>query len=179
MKIPHCYRRVFCTLLCLLVTVPSQADDGWKLLFGSVDGLTADDQQAIYNHLGLTRSTSADELLVMGDTDARPARFAVTLEDLNADGRSEVFLAGGNTFLSGSTGSSVWLFTSQADGRGWQLNLGVPASGYTVLEEREGGYPDLRTGGAGDCDVVWRWDGMTYAHHAAIDVQPGGCDGLY
>ena len=83
------------------------ADDGWKLLFATdVQGLSESDQLAIYRYLGLTRSADGKELLVMGGEDAGPARFTVQPEDINADGRVEVFVIGGNTFLSGETGSS-------------------------------------------------------------------------
>lgn len=172
-------RHVLCALLCLVLPAPSQADDGWKLLFDAGLDLSEDDRLAIYRYLGLTRSASGDELRVMGGEEAGPARFTVALEDLDADGRPEVFVTGGNTFLSGRGGSSVWLFTRAAPGSDWQMHLGVPAMGYSVLEWREGGYPDLRVGGAGDCDVVWRWDGATYAHHETIATVPGGCDGEY
>ena len=56
------------------------------------------DGAAIYRYLGLTRSADGKELLVMGGEDAGPARFTVQPEDINADGRVEVFVIGGNTF---------------------------------------------------------------------------------
>ena len=94
--------------------------------------LSEDDQVAIYRHLGLTRSADGDTLLVMGGEDAGPAHFSVQPEDLDADGRIEVFILGGNTFLSGESGSSVWLFTRSAPDGGWQMNLGIPAASYRV-----------------------------------------------
>ena len=153
------------------------ADDGWKLLFATdVQGLSEADQLAIYRYLGLTRSADGKELLVMGGEDAGPARFAVQPEDINADGRVEVFVIGGNTFLSGETGSSVWLFTRTAPDGDWQMNLGIPATSYSLLARSDSAYPDLRLSGAGACDVIWRREGMAYEYHEEIATGPGGCD---
>ncbi|HUT41168.1 MAG TPA: hypothetical protein VM011_07475 [Gammaproteobacteria bacterium] len=153
------------------------ADDGWKLLFATdAHGLSESDQLAIYRSLGLTRSADGKKLLVMGGEDAGPARFAVQREDINADGRIEVFVIGGNTFLSGETGSSIWLFTRPAPDGDWQVNLGIPATSYSLLARSDSAYPDLRLSGAGACDVVWRWEGMAYEYHEEIATGPGGCD---
>jgi len=169
---------LFPAVLALLVS-SARADDGWKLLFGAgMEGLSEADQLAIYRHLGLKRSADGKDLLVMGGEAAGPARFTVQLEDLNADGRDEVFVIGGNAFLSGASGSSVWLFLKPAPDGQWQVNLGVPAASYTVLAQDHAGYPDLRLPGTGACDAVWRWDGDTYAYHQGVATRPGGCDHL-
>ena len=165
-------------LLAFVLTLPGsvvQADDGWQLLFVNAGALSETDQQTIYRHLGLRRSTDGKELLVMGGEAAGPARFEVSLQDINADGRSEVFVTGGNTFLSGSSGSSIWLFTQSASGSHWQMNLGFPAAAYTVLAVGNAGYPDLRFAGTGTCDAVWRWDGDAYEHYQDVATRPGGC----
>jgi hypothetical protein len=148
------------------------------LLFGAeVQGLSEADQLVIYRNLGLTLSADGEALLVMGGEDAGPARFTVQLDDINTDGRSEVFVVGGNAFLSGATGSSVWLFMQSVPDSGWQMHLGVPASSYTVLARGDAEYPDLRVSGNGSCDTVWRWDGGTYEHLEDIAIRQGGCDG--
>ena len=173
----HSLRRYLFPIVLAWYGAAVHADDGWQLLFGpDAHGLSEDDQVAIYRHLGLTRSADGDTLLVMGGEDAGPAHFSVQPEDLDADGRIEVFILGGNTFLSGESGSSVWLFTRSAPDGGWQMNLGIPAASYRVLARRVHGYPDLRFPGAGACDAVWRWDGNTYEHHEDVATGPGGCD---
>jgi len=175
----HSLRTCLVAVVLALSGTAVHADDGWQLLFeGHAQGLSEADQQAIYRHLGLTRSADGRELLVMGGEAAGPARFTVQTHDINADGRVEVFVTGGNAFLSGETGSSVWLFMQPAtDGR-WQMNLGFPAASWTVLAESNAGYPDLRFTGAGSCDAVWHWDGNAYDHLRDVPIRPGGCDSL-
>jgi hypothetical protein len=175
----HSLRACLVTVVLAVSGSAVHADDGWQLLFaGHAQGLSGADQQAIYRQLGLMRSADGRELLVMGGEAAGPARFTVQLQDINADGRVEVFVSGGNAFLSGETGSSVWLFTQPVpDGR-WQMDLGFPAVSWTVLAESHAGYPDLRFTGYGSCDAVWRWDGTAYEHHQDVPIRPGGCDSL-
>ena len=101
----------------------------------------------------------------------------VTAKDLNGDGQAEVILLGGNTCTSGGNGSSLWLLTKSADGA-WQTHLGFTAGAYTLLAEKSQGFPDIRVGGMGWCEGVWRWDGKTYQHLKNVATQPGGCDHL-
>ncbi len=172
-------RRYLLPVMLALYGCAVQADDGWKLLFGAATkGLSEADQLAIYRQLGLTLDEEGTELLVMGGEDAGPARFTVKLDDINVDGRVEVFITGGNSFLSGVTGSSVWLFIKPAPDSRWQVNLGFPATTFNVLADGYAGYPDLRFSDAGSCDVVWRWNGTAYARHEDVATRPGGCDHL-
>lgn len=165
--------------VAVLAATDGVADDGWQLLFAAVTHeLTAADQQAIYQNLGLARSADGTQLLVMGGEDAGPATFRVQMTDLDADGHDEVFVTGGNAFLSGAGGSSVWLFTRQPPTGDWQMQLGVPANAYAVLARGDAAFPDLRLSGTGDCDSVWHWDGAGYVHLEDIATRPGACDGL-
>ena len=63
--------------------------------------------------------------------------------------------------MSGYTGSSIWLFIRTPDGT-YTPHLGFPAASYEILPEARGGFPDLKFGGPGFCQAVWRWDGADY-----------------
>jgi len=101
--------------------------------------------------------------------------FEMEIVDLNHDGKLEVFVLGGNTCLSGLAGSSVWLFVKDESGK-YNANLGFPAGGYNVLDSLNAGFPDLRFGGPGFCEPVWRWNGKTYEYFRSIATAEGGCD---
>ncbi|QKK11029.1 MAG: hypothetical protein HND59_04895 [Pseudomonadota bacterium] len=156
-----------------------RADEGWRLLFHSLtEALPAQDQQAIYAQMGLAISADGRYLLVPDVEAAGPVTIKASRQDLNGDGQDEIFLLGGNAYLSGGTGSSIWLFIKSATDQTWRMHLGFPAAAYTVLDERNAGFPDLRFGGMGWCDGIWRWDGSGYAHHRNVATAPGGCDHL-
>ncbi|MCK0513239.1 hypothetical protein [Aromatoleum buckelii] len=80
----------------------------------------------------------------------------VTVEDLNGDGVSEVFVVAGNSCTSGMTGSSIWLFAKRLDGR-WSQRLDVTGVAYRVLPTTTQGWRDLAIGGRGSCHGVWRF----------------------
>lgn len=165
-------------LILLLATLPAVADDGWRLLFAPVhDRLPEADQQAIYAMTGLTQAADGAELQIADAPEAGPVMMTATLQDLNGDGQAEVFLVGGNLYLSGATGSSVWLYLRNGAGGDWQMNLGFPAAGYTVLPEGNAGFPDLQFGGMGWCEAVWRWDGTAYRYYRDVPTAPDGCQG--
>ena len=154
-------------------------DAGWQLMFRAVSNrLPVCDQQAIYAQMGLVLSEDGEEFLVADGEVGGPFSIKASLDDLNGDGQEEVFLVGGNTYLSGGTGSSVWLFIKPASGEEWQMNLGFPAATYRVLPEKSGGFPDLQFAGMGWCEAVWRWNGTAYDHSRNVPTAPGGCEGL-
>lgn len=153
-------------LVLLLLSAPgvAWAGSGADILFGDVRGkVPAEVTDAIYRDFFaafLTPSADGTELL---DEGGRPAPFRAELRDLNGDGIDEIFVIGGNAYLSGFTGSSIWLFIRSADGA-YQPYLGFPAFAYEVLPETNKGFPDLKFGGPGFCQAVWRWDGAQYGY---------------
>jgi hypothetical protein len=99
----------------------------------------------------------------------------VWAEDLNGDGRPEVFVSLGSTCMFGNAGTGLFLFTGDGGGR-WKLhNLG--AGVVVVQATRHQGYADLMIGGPGFCQPVQRWDGSTYVFDHNVSEQPNGCDG--
>ena len=157
---------------------PASADAGWRLLFRDVGAaLPERDQEAIYREMDLTPGPDGRSLVVADAPEAGPVTLSATIVDLDGDGSPEVFLVGGNTYVSGATGSSVWLFVRSAAGR-WTPQLGVPAAAYTLLPEKSAGLPDVQLSGMGFCDGVWRWDGTAYAHDRDVPTEPGGCDAV-
>jgi hypothetical protein len=148
------------------------ADDGYKLLFNkSASNLSLQDKRDIYHLLGLKKSNMAGEFIL---DDCEPAKFEVRVQDLNGDGVNEVFLIGGNTCTSGMVGSSVWLFIKSL--HRFNMNFGFPAGDFSILSEREDGFPDIQFGGTGYCAPVWRWNGKSYSLLKNIPIKVGGCD---
>lgn len=155
----------------------AHADEGWRLLFRTLSQeLSAQDQQAIYAQMGLAVSADGSHLLVPDVEAAGPVTIKASRQDLNCDGQDEIFLLGGNAYLSGGTGSSIWLFIKSATDQPWRMHLGFPAAAYTVLDERNAGFPDLQFSGMGWCEGVWRWNGDSYEHLRNVPTAPRGCD---
>lgn len=169
----------FVPALYILHIITAQADTpDYRLLFKDAGtNLAAADQQAIFMTLGLAPTVDGTGL-IFKDMECPAFLFdEVVVKDLNADGQAEVILRGGNTCTSGGNGSSLWLLSKNAQGD-WQIHLGFPAGGYTLLAEGRQGFPDIQTGGMGWCEAIWRWDGQTYQHWKNVPTQPGGCDHL-
>ena len=173
---PQRFAHMSLALALTALACPAAADDGHRLLFGQASGsLPEVDQRAVYARLNLALSPDGGGL-TFKDMECPAFQFdEVAVKDLNGDGRVEVLLRGGNTCTSGGDGSSLWLLTKTAQGS-WQTHLGFPAGGYTLLAEKQQGFPDIRVGGMGWCEAVWRWDGTTYQHLKNVATQPGGCD---
>lgn len=96
----------------------------------------------------------------------------VTIEDLNGDSVSEVFVVAGNSCTSGMTGSSIWLFARRIDGR-WSRRLDVAAAAYRVLPTTTQGWRDLAVGGRGLCQGVWRL-AANGEYRYARSIRPDG-----
>jgi hypothetical protein len=144
------------------------------LLFGKVkEQLSSSDQAAIVRQLGF--AVGEDGTTLLDPVCGLPVSFETTVEDLNRDGIPEIFVVGGNSCLSGATGSSVSLFIRDESGH-YQAHLGFPAAVYEVLDSMNDGFPDLKFGGRGFCRGVWRWNGKDYEHLRNEPDEPGGCD---
>ena len=166
--------------LCLTITVACAhsafaQSEGLTLLFHPDSTTISEaDQRAIFDALEYSVSAYGASLEVV---DCGPIYARATEADLDGDGVAEVFVLGGNTCTSGMDGSTITLWTKNADGS-YAMNLGFPAGGWTVLETSNMGYPDLAIGGAGFCEAVWRWDGTSYQQHGTRETEPGGCNGI-
>ena len=164
--------RSLLTLLLASFAAICFADAGYARLFKSTgSSLSEQDQKSIYSLLGLASSNGRGHVL----EGCPSAEFKVKIVDLNNDGTAEVFVTGGNTCTSGITGNSVWLFTKNPDST-YKMQFGFPAAAYKILQEGSGGYPDIRFGGRGFCEPVWRWNGREYSHLKNVPTSPGGCD---
>jgi hypothetical protein len=54
---------------------------------------------------------------------------------------------------------------------------GLDAASLKYLPKPPGiRYPDLKIGGRGFCEAVWRWNGSRYALLRGIPTAPKGCD---
>ena len=162
-------------LVFILITYawPCLANSGHTRLFRSASSSLPDqDQKAIYSLMRLTPAKKGGGFVVDG---CPPAVFNVEIVDLNKDGTPEVFVSGGNSCTSGVTGNSVWLFTKLTEGR-YKMQFGFPAATYKSLPGNSNGYPDIRFGGPGFCEPVWRWNGREYSHFTNVPTASGGCD---
>ena len=141
----------------------------------SGEALSAADKQEIASQLPF--KVAPDGKSLVDSVCEQGAQLELTTPDLNADGNVEVFVLGGNSCLSGFTGSSVWLFIKDASGK-YKGDLGFPAGAYESLKTKNLGYPDLMFGGPGFCHAVWRWNGKAYDFLRNQAEQPGGCEGV-
>lgn len=149
------------------------AGTGGEILFKDLRGvLPAEVAETIYRDFYASFLTPSEDGREMLDEGGRATLFEATVEDLNRDGVNEIFVVGGNTYLSGYTGSSIWLFVRDAEGR-YRQYLGFPAAAYEILPETNEGFSDLRFGGPGFCLAVWRWNGADYEYLR----REGQCDG--
>lgn len=161
----------------------AQFEEGAKVFFGrSRAKLSEIEKRDIYSAMDIRLAPDRKSFIVADcaeDQSPTPSWCIATYDiesiDLNKDGIQEVFVTGGNTFTSGATGSSIWLFVRQSDGS-YSKQLGFPACCHTVLRTRNKGYPDLRFGGPGFCESVWRWNGTEYKYLRNIATAKGGCD---
>lgn len=137
---------------------------GADILFAAVRGaVPAEVTDALWRDVFAAFLAPSPDGTGLVDEGGRPAPFRAEVRDLNADGVDEIFVIGGNAFLSGFTGSSIWLFIRRAGGA-YEPEFGFPAFAYEVLPETRAGFPDLRFGGPGFCWPVWRWDGARYTY---------------
>jgi hypothetical protein len=98
----------------------------------------------------------------------------VDVLDLNKDGQTEVMLLLGNACTSGKIGTTVYLFTQEANGR-VQRHLGFSATGYKAYARDGEAWPDLLFTGTGDCQPVWRYKGGRYNFNHLYEAKPGAC----
>jgi hypothetical protein len=154
---------------------PAQTAPDHQLLFGAHETrLSAAEMRSVFAAMEALFRVSDDGSRLV-DPDCGDIVPEVEIVDLNDDGTLEVFVAWGNTCLSGGTGRSLSLFVKDETG-GYRHQLGFPALGYTPLVAGGAGLPDLAFGGPGFCRAVWAWDGDSYEHKCNLPDEPGGCE---
>lgn len=168
----------FCWLVVLWITTAAAAwaqPAGARLLFGdAASRLPASDQQAILRLLDYRVAPGGKSLIA---PDCGEIAHETQLLDLNSDGVPEVLVIAGNGCTSGHTGSSVFLFVKNPQGR-YTQQLGFPGANVTPLPTRSQGWQDLRIGTAGFCEPVWAWKGSAYDLQCSVETQRRGCQGL-
>jgi hypothetical protein len=124
--------------------------------------LTVTEKSQIADKLGFILSGNKDQPFAQ-DKDSKEYPFSASVlpTDMNKDGKEEVFVAFGNTYTSGNTGSSIALFIKDAKGA-YTQHLGFPGMVPEALATVSKGYPDLLIGGPGFEFPVLRWNGKTY-----------------
>jgi hypothetical protein len=140
------------------------------LLFKDVKTkLSVKEKNEIATQLGFISSGNGTMPFAL-DKDSKDYPFAAAVfpSDMNKDGKEEVFVVFGNSFTSGNTGSSVFLFMKDAAGK-YAPQLGFPGMAPDVLTTASKGYPDLLIGGPGMEYPVWRWDGKAYNMHRTVN----------
>jgi hypothetical protein len=164
--------RIVIPFVLWLLSSAAWAGAGADILFKDLRGVVPEEVvETLYRDFYASFLTTSEDGRQLLDEGGRPAQFQAMVEDLNKDGIDEIFVLGGNTFLSGHAGSSVWLFIHDADGR-YRQQLGFPAASYEILPETSNGFPDLRFGGPGFCQAVWHWSGVDYEYLR----KDGQCD---
>lgn len=141
----------------------------------TAEQLAIPDQQAIYQMTGLIRKGKELRAKDMPDCGAVEVG-EVQLQDINGDGAPEVFVNIGSTCLYGAAENGISLFIKNKAGQ-WHRELGFGAMLSAILPQKNKGYADLRFGGPGFCEDVWRWDGKTYKHFKNVATALGGCSG--
>jgi hypothetical protein len=161
-------------LIAAFLSFCSREDNTSNALFdASETGLSAADSQAYFElfSTGFDISEGGRVLSLSYCGDIAPESQVL---DLNGDGQLEAFVLWGNTCTSGMAGRSLTLLARNPDGS-YRTEFGFPAGGWTALENRIDGWPDLSLGGPGFCHPLWRWSGEAYRFQCNIEETEGGC----
>lgn len=166
-------------LFCLAVATVSLAgcaedSSGADLLFAdNATHLDAADKRAIATLIETMFPLSADGQR-FEHPDCGDVMPVTDVVDLNGDDDYEVFVTWGNACTSGGAGRSLTLLSKDAQ-RGYQMQLGFPALGWTALASASQGWPDLSFGGPGFCHAVWTWRDDGYEFKCNLAETEGGC----
>jgi hypothetical protein len=88
---------------------------------------------------------------------------AIEVQDLNGDGRPEIWITEGGTYCYGNSGGGFWLMTKNANGAWTKMlnDVGI----QNVLKGKRYGWPDIEVGGPGFGKFpAYRYDGKKYVH---------------
>lgn len=141
---------------------------GASLLFAGIKTkLNKQQQNDVFALLGF-QCTPDNKQFYEKDGEDFPFSASIYPTDLNGDGREELFVLYGNTFVSGNTGSSIILLMPDVTGK-YRANLGFPGLLPDVIQTKKGSnYPDLLIGMPGNKIPVWQWNGKEYVFKKSV-----------
>ena len=155
-------------ILVFLINIGAWCQEGSDLLFSSTKfKLYNSAKEEIYEIMisdGIKYS-SARHLFVDGNGDA--VTFSIQSIKLSSNGQRGIFIIGGNTYTSGATGSSVWVFIVNKHGH-VRKEFGFPAAGFNLLNSTHLTFHDIQFYGSGFCDPVWIWNGINYVFQKSV-----------
>lgn len=156
-------------LYCLLASAQTSLTEGAALLFKNTkSALSVIEKNKLFIDTKFRLSKDRKQFVAEEDENKDyPFPAQVFPTDLNKDGKEEVFIVFGNSFTSGNTGSSVYLFIKNAAGK-YENQFGFPGVTPDALTTGNKGYPDLVIGGPGMEYPVYRWNGNSYAYFRKI-----------
>ena len=127
----------------------------------SAADLSAADQKAIFKAAGF-KAQGSSFTRCPDDTSASKMPGAIEQQDLNADGKNEVFVTESSTFCYGGTEQAFVLLTPDGKG-GWRKLL--DEVGVAVPKDtRHNGWKDIEVGGPGMGPFpIFHFNGKTYA----------------
>lgn len=153
------------TLLLIGSLVFSQIAFGEKWLAPSADQGQID--PTLQNTPVKKKYDSQENSFTDGQNEEESFSAIVLPTDMNKDGIEEIFIAYGNTYTSGMTGSDIVLFIKEWKGS-YKKGLGFPGMIPDALSTSNKAYPDLLIGGPGFEFPVWRWNGKEYDFYKKI-----------
>jgi hypothetical protein len=135
---------------------------GAGLLFQNIKSkLTNAEKESVFKLTGFLLSSDKKQFIADKDGAEFPFSAFIYPADLNKDGKEEIFILFGNTYTSGSTGSSIIAFTKNTANQ-YIVQLGFPGTLPDVVTTPTTGYPDLIIGGPGFEYPVWKWKAGKY-----------------
>jgi hypothetical protein len=159
-----------CLLLtCLWASAQTALTEGAALLFKNTkSALSVIEKNKLFIDTRFRLSKDRKQFVAEEDENKDyPFDAKLFPTDLNKDGKEEIFIVFGNTFTSGNTGSSVYLFIKNTAGK-YENQFGFPGMVPDALATGNKGYPDLVIGGPGMEYPVYRWNGNSYAYFRKI-----------
>lgn len=141
---------------------------GANLLFQNIKcQLTNVEKESIFKQSGFLLSKDKKQFIADKDGADFPFEAFVYPTDLNKDGKEEIFILFGNTYTSGSTGSSIVAFIKNPSNQ-YSMQLGFPGTLPDAIISPTNAYPDLIIGGPGFEFPVWKWETGQYVFRKKI-----------
>ncbi|CCH02004.1 hypothetical protein FAES_4003 [Fibrella aestuarina BUZ 2] len=146
----------------------SALSEGARRLFSTTrTKASVAEKNEIYNNLQFKLANDKQQFTIE-EGENYPFTALVLPTDMNGDGVDELFVAFGNTFTSGNTGSEIVLFIKNSAGH-YEKNLNFSGLVPEALSTGNGGYADLLIGGPDFEHPIWRWDGAKYTFFRKVN----------
>jgi hypothetical protein len=162
----------------LTVGSAQAGDDLVQAIFASTQGVSAGMQAGIAQQLAKKGYVAQAGQVATAKCGVVPIKNEI--KDLNGDGLAEVLMLIGNACTSGTIGSTMYLFTQEADGS-VQRHFGFSASGYEFFPSKkpnpagDDAWPAVLVKGTGDCQPVWGYHGGRYGFDHLYENKKGAC----